>query len=85
MQNTSTVDLNNHTITSTIVTGIEEIEADGAEIAVGEGSIGVAGGKATIYNAAGQTVATANNAEVAVPAGLYIVKVNGKATKVIVK
>ena len=80
-----TVDLNNHTITSTIVTGIEEIEADGAEIAVGEGSIGVAGGKATIYNAAGQTVATANNAEVAVPAGLYIVKVNGKATKVIVK
>lgn len=80
-----TVNLNDHTITSTIVTGIEEIESDGAEIAVGEGSIGVAGGNATIYNAAGQTVATANNAEVAVPAGLYIVKVNGKATKVIVK
>ena len=80
-----TVNLNDHTITSTIATGIEEIEADGAEIAVGEGSIGVAGGNATIYNAAGQTVATANNAEVAVPAGLYIVKVNGKATKVIVK
>lgn len=80
-----TVDLNNFNITSSMLTGINEIEAEGAEIEVGEGNISVAGGKATIYNAAGQTIATANNSQVAVPAGLYIVKVNGKATKVIVK
>ncbi len=80
-----TVDLANLTVSSIILTGIDEIEAEGAEIEVGEGNISVAGGKATIYNAAGQTIATASNSQVAVPAGLYIVKVNGKATKVIVK
>ena len=79
------VDLTELTITSKLLTGIEDIEADGAEVAVGEGKISVAGGKATIYNAAGQTIATAHDSQVAVPAGLYIVKVNGKATKVIVK
>jgi hypothetical protein len=51
---------------------------------VTNGSLSV-DGNAEVYSISGQRVASLKNNAISLPAGLYIVRANGKATKVLVK
>ena len=74
-------------------TANEEIAAEGVTVIAGNGNItiaGAAGKKVVIANILGQTVAntvlTSDNATIAAPAGVVVVKVEGEAAvKAIVK
>lgn len=69
-------------------TGIDEIApADNVSVVAGEGVIKVSGAEGTVevYNAAGVQVYAGTDNEIAVAAGLYIVKAGNKATKVVVR
>jgi hypothetical protein len=69
-------------------TGIDGVELSGNFIYTTVGAIHIKGdiaGNASVINLAGQQVYCGNDSEIAVPAGMYIVKVNGKAQKVLVK
>lgn len=59
--------------------GVKDIVLDGAQVKVAKGHL-EAPADALIFNAAGQRVSSGN-----VPAGIYIVKANGKSVKVAVK
>lgn len=85
-----TVDLNTKTVKAVYLTssGVEQVGAEAAGVIAADGQIRIVGDAATVsvYNAAGQTVAI-NSAErtFAVARGMYVVVVDGKATKVIVR
>lgn len=66
--------------------GVEAVEAEKAVVVAGEGTIFVLGeaSDVEVYTVGGALVSK-NAANVNVAAGMYIVKVNGKATKVVVK
>jgi hypothetical protein len=74
-------------------TSNEEISANGVQVIAGNGNItiaGAAGKKVVIANILGQTVANtiiaSDNATIAAPAGVVVVKVEGEAAvKAIVK
>ena len=85
-----TVDLNTKTVKAVYLTssGVEQVGAEAAGVIAADGQIRIFGDAATVsvYNAAGQAVAV-NSAErtFAVARGMYVVVVDGKATKVIVR
>lgn len=85
-----TVDLNTKTVKAVYLTssGVEQVGAEAAGVIAADGQIRIIGDAATVsvYNAAGQAVAV-NSAErtFAVARGMYVVVVDGKATKVIVR
>lgn len=69
--------------------GVASISGDDVAIAGGKGVIRIAApcGLVEVYNLAGQLVATSNvdtEQQIAVPAGVYVVKTAGKTTKVVV-
>ena len=68
----------------TAATGVSEIDASNAEIAVSGNRIRVTGAKqVAVYNASGALVG--NTAETTVEPGVYMVKADGKTAKVAVK
>ncbi len=85
-----TVDLNTKTVKAVYLTssGVEQVGVEAAGVIAADGQIRIVGDAATVsvYNAAGQAVAI-NSAErtFAVARGMYVVIVDGKATKVIVR
>ena len=85
-----TVDLNTKTVNAEYLTssGVGQVGAEAAGVIAADGQIRIVGDAATVsvYNAAGQAVAI-NSAErtFAVARGMYVVVVDGKATKVIVR
>ena len=85
-----TVDLNTKTVKAVYLTssGVEQVGAEAAGVIAADGQIRIVGDAATVsvYNAAGQAVAI-NSTErtFAVARGMYVVVVDGKATKVIVR
>lgn len=85
-----TVDLNTKTVKAVYLTssGVEQVGAEVAGVIAADGQIRIVGDAATVsvYNAAGQSVAI-NSAErtFAVARGMYVVVVDGKATKVVVR
>lgn len=85
-----TVDLNTKTVKAVYLTssGVEQVGAEAAGVIAADRQIRIVGDAATVsvYNAAGQAVAI-NSAErtFAVARGMYVVVVDGKATKVIVR
>lgn len=85
-----TVDLNTKTVKAVYLTssGVEQVGAEAAGVIAADGQIRIVGDAATVsvYNAAGQSVAI-NSAErtFAVARGMYVVVVDGKATKVVVR
>ena len=83
-------DYDNQTITLSKtgeLAGVEELEGNEASVVAGDGEIRVNGdATVSIYNVCGQRIAADSNAtSFSVPAGVYVVVVNGKATKVAVK
>lgn len=67
-------------------TGIESIDADGNNVVVNGNEISVEGdANIAVYSINGQLIYAGENITVAVPAGVYIVKVNNSVTKVIVR
>ena len=85
-----TVDLNTKTVKAVYLTssGVGQVGAEAAGLIAADGQIRIVGDAATVsvYNAAGQAVAI-NSAErtFAVARGMYVVVVDGKATKVVVR
>lgn len=82
-----TVDLAAQTVTSVAFSGVKTVNIGGAKVVARQGEIAVEGaGVVSIYNAAGQAV-VANSAAgtFRVPAGLYLVSVDGKVVKVMVR
>lgn len=82
-----TVDLAAQTVTSVAFSGVKTVNVGGAKVVARQGEIAVEGaGVVSIYNAAGQAV-VANSAAgtFSVPAGLYMVRVDGKVVKVMVR
>jgi hypothetical protein len=76
------------TDTSQVVTGVDGVESNDVSVYTVNGAINIGGsfdGNVNVYNLRGQQVYCGTDSEVAVPAGVYIVKVNGKAHKVLVK
>ena len=75
------------TINVGINTGVEDLDAEnGVKIYAAEGCIKVEGAEGVIVcDAAGRVVYSGKAGEVAVGAGLYVVKADGKTTKLIVK
>lgn len=67
-------------------TGVESIEENGNNIVVNGNEITVEGdANIAVYNINGQLIYAGENISVAVPAGVYIVKVNNSTHKVIIK
>lgn len=82
-----TVDLAAQTVTSEAFSGVKSISLNNAKVVAEQGAIVVEGaGVVSIYNAAGQAV-VANSAAgtFRVPAGLYMVRVDDKVVKVMVR
>ena len=81
------INTGNFTLTENTEAGIDDLENEEVSVIAGNGEIRV-NGEATvsIYNVCGQRIAADSNAgSFSVPAGIYIVVANGKATKVAVK
>ena len=82
-----TVDLAAQTVTSEAFSGVKSISLNNAKVVAEQGAIVVEGaGVVSIYNAAGQAV-VANRAAgtFRVPAGLYMVRIDDKVVKVMVR
>ena len=85
-----TVDLNTRTIKAVYLTAtsVEEVEGTAARVIAADGAIRIEGeaGSVSVYNAAGQAVAV-NTQErtLSVARGMYVVVVDGRATKVVVR
>ena len=78
--------------TSVIPTTNEEVAVEGVQVVAGNGVVtvlGAAGETVSVSNILGQTLAqqvlTSDNATIAVPAGVVVVKVANEAVKVVVK
>jgi Leucine-rich repeat (LRR) protein len=71
-----------------VVTGVDCVESNDVSVYATAGTINIGGnveGKVNVYNMRGQQVYCGNDSEIAVPAGMYVVKVGGKAHKVVVR
>lgn len=71
-----------------IATDVDGIVSADVHVFATQGSIHVAGdftGNVMVINLAGQQVYNGSDSEIAVPAGVYVVNVNGKAYKVLVR
>ena len=81
------VNLKDMTVTGMKYSGVSQIKVGGATVTATNGTIRVDGGNTTsIYNIAGQAIALGSKAkEFSVASGMYIVNVDGKATKVVVR
>ena len=81
------VNLKDMTVTGMKYSGVSQIKVGGATVTATNGTIRVDGGNTTsIYNIAGQAIALGSKAkEFIVASGMYIVNVDGKATKVVVR
>ena len=81
------VNLKDMTVTGTMSSGVSQIKVGSATVTATNGTIRVDGGNTTsIYNIAGQAIALGSKAkEFSVASGMYIVNVDGKATKVVVR
>ncbi|MDD5871531.1 MAG: DUF6383 domain-containing protein, partial [Bacteroidales bacterium] len=81
------VNLKDMTVTGTMSSGVSQIKVGNATVTATNGTIRVDGGNTTsIYNIAGQAIALGSQAkEFSVARGMYIVNVDGKATKVVVR
>ena len=81
------VNLKDMTVTGTMSSGVSQIKVGNATVTATNGTIRVDGGNTTsIYNIAGQAIALGSKAkEFNVARGMYIVNVDGKATKVVVR
>ena len=81
------VNLKDMTVTGTMSSGVSQIKVGSATVTATNGTIRVDGGNTTsIYNIAGQAIALGSQAkEFSVARGMYIVNVDGKATKVVVR
>lgn len=84
-----TVDLTTNTIyANRLGDSVNDAAAEAAKVVAGNGEIRIIGeaGAVSIYNAAGQAIAiNSKDAQFFVPGGVYIVVVDGKTTKVLVK
>lgn len=81
------VNLKDMTVTGMKYSGVSQIKVGGATVTATNGTIRVDGGNTTsICNIAGQAIALGSKAkEFSVASGMYIVNVDGKATKVVVR
>ena len=81
------VNLKDMTVTGTMSSGVSQNKVGSATVTATNGTIRVDGGNTTsIYNIAGQAIALGSKAkEFSVARGMYIVNVDGKATKVVVR
>ena len=81
------VNLKDMTVKGMMYSGVSQIKVGGATVTATNGTIRVDGGNTTsIYNIAGQAIALGSKAkEFSVASGMYIVNVDGKATKVVVR
>jgi hypothetical protein len=73
---------------SQVVTSVDGVEDNDVSVYTVNSAINVGGsfdGNVNVYNLRGQQVYCGTDSEIAVPAGMYIVKVNGKAHKVLVR
>jgi hypothetical protein len=71
-----------------IMTGIDGVENSDVNVYTTAGTINIGGnfnGKVNVFNLRGQQVYCGTGSEIAVPAGMYIVKVDGAVHKVLVK
>jgi hypothetical protein len=71
-----------------IVSGVDVFESNGINVFATPGTINVGGnysGNVNVYNLRGQQVYSGNGSEIVVPAGMYVVKVDGTVHKVMVK
>ena len=82
-----TVDLAAQTVTSEAFSGVKSISLNNAKVVAEQGAIVVEGaGVVSIYNAAGQVVVANSTAGTfRVPAGLYMVRIDDKVVKVMVR
>jgi Leucine-rich repeat (LRR) protein len=74
--------------TKGIITGVDGVESSDVNVYTTAGMINIGGsfnGKVNVYNLRGQQVYCGNSSEIEVPAGMYIVKVDGTVHKVLVK
>jgi hypothetical protein len=74
--------------TTGVVTGVDGVESNDVSVYTTAGAINIGGSfdvNVNVYNMRGQQVYCGTDSEIAVPAGMYVVKVNGKAHKVLVR
>jgi hypothetical protein len=70
-----------------VVSSVNNVAGETAKVYSINGIIHVVGAmsKVNVYNVGGQQVYCGTNSEIAVPAGMYVVKVDGTACKVLVR
>jgi hypothetical protein len=71
-----------------VVTGVDGVVNNDIKVFTTAGTINVIGGfngNVDVYNVGGQQVYCGTNSEIAVPAGMYVVKVDGTVHKVLVR
>jgi hypothetical protein len=71
-----------------VLTGVDGVESNDIDIYTANGAINIGGsfnGNVNVYNLRGQQVYCGRESEIAVPAGMYVVKVDGKVHKVLLK
>jgi hypothetical protein len=72
----------------TVITGVDGVESNDVSVYTTAGTINVGGsfdGNVNVYNLRGQQVHSGSDSEIAVPAGVYVVKVGGTVHKVLVR
>jgi hypothetical protein len=71
-----------------VVTDVDGVDSNDVSVYTTAGAINIGGsfdGNVDVYNMRGQQVYCGTDSEIAVPAGMYVVKVNDKAHKVLVR
>jgi hypothetical protein len=71
-----------------VITGVDGVESNDVNVYTANGAINIGGsfnGNVNVYNLRGQQVYCGRDSEIAVPAGMYVVKVGGKVHKVAVR
>jgi Leucine-rich repeat (LRR) protein len=71
-----------------VISGVDGVENNCADVYTTPGAINIGGsfdGNVNVYNLRGQQVYCGRDSEISVPAGMYLVKVEGVAHKVLVK
>jgi Leucine-rich repeat (LRR) protein len=77
-----------HWTSNGIITGVDGVECNDVDVYTANGAINIGGsfnGNVNVYNLRGQQVYCGRDSEIAVPAGMYVVKVGGKVHKVAVR
>jgi Leucine-rich repeat (LRR) protein len=89
--NHAVVPYNNFYITcdlEDVLSAVDGVESNGVNVYTTAGTINIVGsynGKVNVYNLSGRQVYCGNSGEITVPAGMYVVKVDGAVHKVLVK